>query len=69
MNRGLFVLTLRPESGVNATIALRLLLKYARRLRLTCVAIRCDPPLFQDSAERRVARKGRVAAHDQEYGK
>jgi hypothetical protein len=62
-----FVVTLRPEPGIDPTIAIRLLLKYARRLGLTCVTIGSDPPVFNDGSEGRVAEL-HVVAHGTNMG-
>jgi hypothetical protein len=76
--RQLFLITLRPARDVDPVIALRHLLKAARRLGLTCVAITTAPgsavlehaqpaPVLIDSTAERVAK--RIPGHGREYGK
>jgi hypothetical protein len=65
---GTFTITLRPEPGVNATIALPLALKTLLRAHgLRCTSLRCEPAMLEQPGEARVADK--ILAHDaQEYG-
>jgi hypothetical protein len=55
MIRATITLVLTPEPRVDLVPALRGLLKDARRRGLRCIAVRCDPPLFEQSTEARVA--------------
>jgi hypothetical protein len=61
VNRPVYVLHLRPESGVDAALALRAALKtLLRTFGLRCVSIRRELPMLEEPGEHRIADTARA---------